>query len=208
MSNDSQTLMFAVGFLTENSVGSADGSGIFFGMKTSILLASILTIAASAQDVQTLLTEAQRDFIRGDRAAAKEKFTIIQKTEPNNRMAANYLRMIAIEEKKTGTDEAASLRKTMDATIIDKIEFRDATVSEALEFLGKKIATAGGGAKVNIVQQLGDADKGTKVTISLNKVPASEALKYVATLANLEVSYEKFAIVVRPKSAAPAPAGK
>ncbi len=49
-------------------------------MKTLILLASILTIAASAQDVQTLLTEAQRDFIRGDRAAAKEKFTIIQQT--------------------------------------------------------------------------------------------------------------------------------
>jgi hypothetical protein len=168
-------------------------------MKTLLILTSILTIAASAQDVKTLLTEGQRDMIRGDRAAAKEKFTLIQKAEPNNRMAANYLRMIAIEEKKEGVDDAAGLRKTMETVIIDKLEFRDATISEALEFVGKKVAAAPGGAKVNIVQQFSDAEKETKVTISLNKVPASEALKYVATLANLEVNYEKFAVVVRAK---------
>ena len=51
-------------------------------MRYLVALIFFLTFShqASAQDVQTLLTEAQRDFIRGDRAAAKEKFTIIQKT--------------------------------------------------------------------------------------------------------------------------------
>ncbi|MEK0450666.1 MAG: hypothetical protein RL088_2934 [Verrucomicrobiota bacterium] len=170
-------------------------------MKLLALLTSILTIAASAQDVQTLLTEAQRDYIRGDRAAAKEKFTIIQKAEPNNRIAANYLRMIAAEEKKQGVDETAGLRTRMEKTVIDRIDFRDATVGEALEFLGKKVAAANPNAdKVNIVQQLTDEQKGARITLSLNNIAASEALRYVTELANLSVSYEKFAVVVKPKA--------
>ena len=39
-------------------------------MKTFIILASVLTLAASAQDLQSLLSDAQRDFIRGDKTAA------------------------------------------------------------------------------------------------------------------------------------------
>ena len=64
-------------------------------MKIIILLASILATTAAAQDVATLLTEAQRDFIRGDRASAKEKFALIQKVEPRNKIANTYLTMIA-----------------------------------------------------------------------------------------------------------------
>lgn len=182
-------------------------------MKAFIILASVLTLAASAQDLQTLLSEAQRDFIRGDKAAAKEKFTLVQKADPKNRLATTYLGLIAAEEKKNGGDESAGLRKAVEAVIIDKIEFRDATVSEALEFLGKKISASGGKvAKVNIVQQMSDAEKATKITISLSNISASEALRYVAGLANLEVGYEKFAVVVRSKAAAqptqaPKPAG-
>lgn len=177
-------------------------------MKTLLILASILTMTVGAQEVQTLLSEAQRDYIRGDKAAAKEKFTMIQKVEPNNRIAMTYLRMIAAEDKKGGTDDAAALRQRVEKTVIDKLEFRDATVGEALEFVGKKIA-ASGGAKVNIVQQLSEAEKSAKVTISLSNISASEALRYVADLANLSVSYEKFAVVVRPKGAAqPAQAPK
>ncbi len=181
-----------------------------WGMKTFIILASILTLAASAQDLQTLLSEAQRDFIRGDKAGAKEKFTLVQKADPKNRLANTYLSLIAAEEKKNGGDESAGLRKAMEAIIIDKVEFRDATVSEALEFLGKKISASGG--KVNIVQQAGEAEKAVKITISLSNISASEALRYVAGLANLEVGYEKFAVVVRSKAGAqpaqaPKPAG-
>ena len=172
-------------------------------MKIFTLLTSILTITLCAQEVQTLLTEAQRDFLRGDKAAAKEKFTMIQKVEPNNRLAMTYLKMIAAEEKKAGPDDAAALRGRVEKTIIEKIEFRDATVGEVLEFLGRKISAVPGSAgKVNIVQQLSDAEKSAKVTLLLNNVPASEALRYVADLANLMVSYEKFAVVVKPKAAA------
>jgi hypothetical protein len=178
-------------------------------MKIFILLTSIFTMTLCAQEVQTLLTEAQRDYLRGDKAAAKEKFAMIQKVEPTNRVAMSYLRMIAAEEKKNGPDDAAALRGRVEKTVIEKIEFRDATVGEALEFLGKKIATAPGGGKVNIVQQLSDAEKAVKITLMLNNIPASEALNYVANLANLTVSYEKFAVVVKPKSIAqPAAAPK
>ena len=76
-------------------------------MKTFIILASVLTLAASAQDLQSLLSEAQRDFIRGDKAAAKEKFTLVQKADPKNRLANTYLSLIAAEEKKNGGDDSA-----------------------------------------------------------------------------------------------------
>lgn len=179
-------------------------------MKIILFLASIFTIAASAQEVQTLLSEAQRDMLRGDRAAAKEKFTLVQKVEPNNRIAMSFLRRIAIEEKQAGVDESAALRLRLEKTTIDKLEFRDATVAEALEFVGKKIAAASpGSVKVNIVQQLSEVEKSAKITLSLSNIAASEALRYVADLANLGVSYEKFAVVVRPKTAAqPAPAAR
>ena len=179
-------------------------------MNKLLLLASILTMTVSAQEVQTLLSEAQRDILRGDRAAAKEKFTFVQKLDPNNRIAMSYLRRMAVEDKQAGVDESAALRTKLEKMVIEKIEFRDATVSEALEFLAKKIAApASGGAKVNIVQQLSDAEKSTKITLVLSNIAASEALRYVADLANLSVSYEKFAVVVKPKSAAqPAPAPK
>ena len=180
-------------------------------MKTFILLASILTMTVSAQEVQTLLSEAQRDILRGDRTAAKEKFLFVQKMEPNNRIAMSYLRRMAIEDKQAGVDESAALKAKMEKTIIDKLEFREATVSEALEFLGKKIAASAttGTAKVNIVQQLSETEKSVKITLVLSNIPASEALNYVANLANLAVSYEKFAVVVKPKTATqPAPVTK
>lgn len=96
----------------------------------------------------------------------------------------------------------------MESTVIDKIEFRDATVSEALEFLVKKIAASSGGkVKVNIVQQLTETEKSARVTLVLNNVPASEALKYVSSLASLKVTYEKAAIVVSSANAG-LPVGK
>jgi hypothetical protein len=179
-------------------------------MKTFILLTSILATTLCAQDVQTLLTEAQRDFMRGDRAAAKEKFAMIQKVEPTNRVALSYLRMIAIEEKKAGGDESVVLRARLEKTTLDKIEFRDATVGETIEQLGRKISAASpGSVKVNIVQQLSEQEKSKKITIALTNIAASEALRYVAELADLTVSYEKFAVVVKPKSqAAPVAAPK
>jgi hypothetical protein len=168
-------------------------------MKSLIILASILTFTAFAQETQTLLAEAQRDYIRGDRKTAKEKFTLVSKAEPNNRIAANYLRIIAAEEKKQGGDDAAVLRLRLDKTIIDRIDFRDASVGDALDFLGKKIAAVSpAGNKVNIVQQLTEEEKLTRVTLTLHNVPASEALKYIGQIANLTVSYEQFAVVVKP----------
>jgi hypothetical protein len=177
-------------------------------MKLLLILSTMLTVTLAAQEIPALLSEAQRDYLRGDIAAAKEKFTLVQKADPNNRIAVSYLRRIAAEAGKGGVDEAQLLRKAMESTVIDKIEFRDATVSEALEFLVKKIAASSGGkVKVNIVQQLTETEKSARVTLVLNNVPASEALKYVSSLASLKVTYEKAAIVVSSANAG-LPVGK
>lgn len=80
-------------------------------MKLLLILSTMLTVTLAAQEIPALLSEAQRDYLRGDIAAAKEKFTLVQKADPNNRIAVSYLRRIAAEAGKGGVDEAQLLRK-------------------------------------------------------------------------------------------------
>ena len=100
----------------------------------------------------------------------------------------------------------------LERVILDKVQFKDAGIAEVLEFLRQKgNQAAGGKVAVNFVKQLtGDAAK-AQVTLSLQQVPFTEVLRYIGELAEVEFVYERFAIVVRNKSAAstgPAPAVK
>ena len=61
---------------------------------------------------------------------------------------------------------------------------------------------------VNFVVAPGIDQDGTKVTLSLANIPFTEALRYMAELANAKVEYQKFAVMIRPAGPAPAPSEK
>lgn len=172
----------------------------FLAIVGSLSLA--LSSGVFAEDVQKLLTEAQTAYMRGDIETARANFEMVNKLDPRNQTAIAFLRRIQVEQGKGG---AGSVEKKFAAVIIPAIEFKDATLREALEFLRKKVnEMPGDKPMVNFVVQLPEEQAAaSRITLNLVSVPFTEALKYVGGLANVSFTYDKFAILVKPVAATP-----
>lgn len=110
-----------------------------------------------------------------------------------------------IEIKNTG-----SISRKLQEIRIPQLALSDESVRDAVEKLQKKSraldTTEKDPAKrgVNIVLKLDPAkesvDGGTKINLSLNDLPLGEALKYIASAANLKVKIEPYAVAIVPLS--------
>ena len=86
------------------------------------------------------------------------------------------------------------------AITIPKVEFREATLTEALEFLRSKSRDLDPRKEgINFVLKVPPSFSQVKITISLINVPLLEAVKYITNLANMEFSVEENAVVVHPR---------
>ena len=161
-----------------------------------------MAAGALAESTQEMLTAAQAAYVRGDVETAKKTFLLISKTDPKNQTAIGYLRMIAAQEAKGPAENAT--RKQLDKLIVPKIEFREATLGSVLDFLKQAaLKNSDGKVAVNFVVQLPeDVVKTQTVTLSLTNIPFNEVLKYVGGLANVEFTFDKYAIIVKPHNAA------
>jgi hypothetical protein len=172
---------------------------------TNLLVLAFLSLVTTTfgQAVSDLLTEAQRAYLRGDFSEAREKFELVRRVEPDNRTAINYLRRIIVEQEKMGGKHVPNATQTvLTSVILPRLDLREASLAEALEFLRQKgNQLAQGRVVINFVMQIDEATKANKVTLSLQNVPFTEALRYIGELANVQFVYEKFAIAVRPKGA-------
>ncbi len=109
-------------------------------------------------------------------------------------------------ERKPVTATDADGAKPKPRWIMPKVDFQDAPLREALEFLAaksKKLDENGEGA--NIVIRNADKIGDVRITLTLNNVPFVQVLRYIAEMANCEVVREEFAFVVGPKQAGNAP---
>lgn len=128
----------------------------------------------------------------------------------------------AIQDEKRGTEMMIA---RLNRIIIPRIDFRDATVRQAVTFLqqrSRELETSDDGQRgINIVLKLPTAPPpaaategslldapsqapaptaDSRITLSLANVPLYEALRYVATLAGLKVKVEPFAVSIVPLS--------
>jgi hypothetical protein len=144
--------------------------------------------------------------MRGDLEKAKAAFEMVYQIDSRNQVAIGFLRRIKVDEqnKPKGNDQ----EKQLAGLIIPQIQFRDATVGSAFDFLKKAVDKQSGGKQaVNFVLQLPAEQVNTQtVTLNLTNVPFTEAVRYLADLAGASVAYDKYAIKVTPKNASPAPA--
>ena len=171
----------------------------------TFLLVCVLVSSAFAADVQKLLSEGQTAMIRGDIETAKARFQTVNQLDPRNVTAIGYLRQIAVQEKNQPTSPAQE--KALEKLIIPKIEFREATFTAALDFMKRKATDLSGGkVSVNFVVKLPPESQNTPVTLNLQNIPFTEALKYVADLAGAKVEYQKHAILIHAGGAATASA--
>ncbi len=100
-----------------------------------------------------------------------------------------------------GTDSVA---RKLDDIIIPRINFTDATVREAIEYLRNRSAELdtnavdAGDRGVNIVLKLDAAAASQTITIDLSNIPLREALDYITRLANLKIKVEPYAVAIVP----------
>ncbi len=99
-----------------------------------------------------------------------------------------------------------SVNRKLDEIIIPRLNFTDATVREAIEYLRSVSAQQdrepadGGDRGVNIVLKLDAAAASQTITIDLANIPLREALDYITRLANLKIKVEPYAVLVVPLS--------
>ena len=106
-----------------------------------------------------------------------------------------------------------SIQNKLNHIIIPKIEFRDATVREAVDFLTKsrELDTDESDPSrrgVNIVLKLEPGQNVTstiqpndaRITLSLTNIPLIEALRYVTNLTGSKVKVDQYAVVIVPLS--------
>ncbi|MEO7317897.1 MAG: hypothetical protein ABIZ56_02795, partial [Chthoniobacteraceae bacterium] len=121
-------------------------------MKTLLLLVGLLTsigltVGARAETLQELLTTGQTSYMKGDIETAKKSFQAVYKMDPRNQVAIGFLRKIAADEAKK--PPVSTLQKQLEKLIVPKVEFRDATLGSALDFL-KLAATKNSDGKVAV----------------------------------------------------------
>ena len=100
----------------------------------------------------------------------------------------------AVEARNPSKPTAAA--DPVASVIIPRLEFREATLSEAVEFLVQK-GRASGVSPVNIVVVKPPTSE-PSITVSLTNIPLTEAIRYVAELSGLKVRREANAFVLEP----------
>jgi len=113
-----------------------------------------------------------------------------------------------IDQPQIDTHGTAGINRKLDEIIIPKIDFRDATVREALDFIKQRASSLDSVEQdparkgINIVLKLAPdaAESGSRITLSLTDVPLRAAIDYVARAANLKLKVEPYSVVVVPQS--------
>lgn len=130
-----------------------------------------------------------------------------------------------IEQTKTDVRGTERITNLLNSIIIPKIEFHEATVAEAINFLKQKskdldpnkqgvnivLKVEGGAAPSAAAPQPGalpgaEAVPATgsvspadaRITLSLTNIPLYEALRYITSLANLKVKIDPYAVAIVP----------
>jgi len=104
-----------------------------------------------------------------------------------------------------GQSPGAYLTEKMNKIIFPTVQFRDATIEEAIEYLRVKSRDLDGDSNpalrgVSMVLRMGDTPSDARITLDLKDVPLSEALRYVTELAQMKYKVEPHAVLIVPLS--------
>ena len=113
-----------------------------------------------------------------------------------------------VEQSPIDMKGTSSISRKLQEIRIPQLSLQDESVRDSIEKLQKKsrsldtTETDPSKKGVNIVLKLDptkeSADGGTKINLALNDIPLGEALKYIASAANLKVKVEPYAVAIVP----------
>ena len=155
-------------------------------------------------EVAQFMADGLAAFNKGDYATARTAFEMVNTLDPRNETAIGYRRKIKELEKTA--PKTIDQEKLLAGLIVPKVTLKEATLGSVFDYLRTTAAKLSGDKiAVNFVLKLPADVLDTKtVTLNMTNAPYTEVVKYVAELANLNVQYQKFAVLVTPR-AAPAP---
>ena len=113
-----------------------------------------------------------------------------------------------IEQPQIDTRGTSLINRKLDEIIIPRVDFRDATIREALDFLKQRSMALDTTEQdpsrrgINIVLKVpaDSPEADSRITLSLNDIPLRAAIDYVAKAANLKLKVEPYAVAVVPQS--------
>jgi general secretion pathway protein D len=113
-----------------------------------------------------------------------------------------------IEQPQIDTRGTSLINRKLDEIIIPRVDFRDATIREALDFLKQRSVALDTTDQdptrrgINIVLKVpaDSPEADARITLSLNDIPLRAAIDYVAKAANLKLKIEPYAVAVVPQS--------
>ena len=113
-----------------------------------------------------------------------------------------------IEQPQIDTRGTSLINRKLDEIIIPRIDFRDATIREALDFIKQRAAAldttdqdpSHRGINIVLKAPLDSPEANARITLSLNDIPLRAAIDYVAKAANLKLKIEPYAVAVVPQS--------
>lgn len=169
-------------------------------MKTHALLLAALVVSTAwlspspvfaEDDLHTLYQDGRAAFFANQFDIAREKLAKVLAVNPQHTQSRAMMAQI---EQKLGADNVM-LRKSYEKIIIDKIEFTDVELSEAIQAVRMKTKAATQDKVVpNVIVKSPEIGK-KLVSINLNNMPLSEVLNYLAQLAGARITYDKSAVL-------------
>lgn len=113
---------------------------------------------------------------------------------------------MAVDAKQAPVQVQGAAEQAAASIIIPKLEFREAPLEEAVAFLRKKSRELSpDGREINIVLKLPKGGDEGRITVSLTNIPLIEAVRYVASLGNLNLHIQPDALVLGDLAAAETP---
>lgn len=150
----------------------------------------------AADDTHVLYEEGRAAFNAGAFELAREKLNQVAARNPNHMPTKA---MLATINQKLGVDNT-QLRKSYSSVVLEKVDFADVTVEEAIEAL-RILSKKASGDKVvpNIIIKSPEVGK-KNVTLTLTNVPLTEVLNYIAELSGARLTYDKNAVMFSSKA--------
>ena len=182
---------------------------LFFLVALAVLCCVLPAGVQAQQTASQLYDDAVQAYQAGDMAEAKRKLQLTLEVDKNFRPASALLGRINLEQQKPaapGQAAAAPVPVRLLQTMAFPVEFKDTTLSTALEYIRQQVEqTSGGKAQINFVLQLPPELANKKVTLRLNHVPVMDVLHYLGDLAGVKFQVQPYAIAVVPLAAGASP---
>jgi hypothetical protein len=167
----------------------------FLSLVTVLTAQEKNTPVAAKITIQELYQRAVTEMNQGKVAAAEQDFQAILRAQPQHPQALYALNLL----KSNRANYAARSRlHRMKAIQIDRVDYADASLTEALESLSAQVTKASADKFVPnfIVKDPQKKFESAQLTLQLQNVPASQVLNYIVDHVQAKVLYEEHAILI------------